>query len=124
MTNIPKQIENESQTSTVLTLLVEKNIDKTSLKINLLKCTISLLGSAHLILQERLLIKSLNKSKKMDYDVLGIKSNKPKHSILTNKNGSRMSFFIKLLVSVPAHMAKIIVMPALSIDFLDTIQHQ
>ena len=124
MTNIPKQIENESQTSTVLTLLAGKNIDKTSLKISLLKFTINLLGSAHLILQERLLIKSLNKYKKMDYDVFGIKSNKPKLSILTNKNGSRMSFFIKLLVSVPAHMAKIIVMPALSIDFLDTIQHQ
>ena len=124
MTNILKQIESESQTSTVLTLLVEKNIDKTSLKISLLKFTINLLGSAHLILQERLLIKSLNKYKKMDYDVFGIKSNKPKLSLLTNKNGSRMSFFIKLLVSVPAHMAKTIVMPALSIDFLDTIQHQ
>lgn len=60
----------------------------------------------------------------MDYDSLGIKSNKPKLSILTNKNGSRMSFYIKLLVSVPAHMAKTIVMLALSIDFLDTIQHQ
>lgn len=124
MTNILKQIESESQTSTVLTLLVEKNIDKTSLKISLLKFTINLLGSAHLILQERLLIKSLNKYKKMDYDVFGIKSNKPKLSLLTNKNGSRMSFFIKHLVSVPAHMAKTIVMPALSIDFLDTIQHQ